>query len=971
MPDATVADLLAALREQPAIRDTWLAQKEIAARAAAHAAPDACPLAPPVAAALAAAGIPALWTHQAEAVAVLRAGHHVVVSTPTASGKSLVYGIPIAEGVAAAPDAMGALCIYPLKALARDQARALAALGEAVAPGVFRLGVYDGDTPRDERERLRRSPPHVLITTPDMLHHGILPNHPTWERFFRRLRFVVVDEVHTYRGVFGSHVAAILRRLWRVARHHGASPLAVASSATIANPGALLEALVGEGGVTVVDRDGAPRSRRHLVLLNPPVGGSSSTLAARVMRTACGLGLRTIAFTGSRRMTELLYTWIADADPALRPRLSAYRAGYRPEERREIEARLSNGDLLGVITTSALEAGIDIGGLDVCVLLGYPGTVTATFQRAGRVGRGVRESAVVLVAGHDALDQYVIRHADEVFGKGAESAVCDPANPEVLKAHLPCAAAELPLREGEGLVAAARARGALDACTKAGTLLQTAVGDAWLAARRRPHPTVDIREVGRSFTIIDPDEEVLGSVSAGRAFAEAHPGAIYLHRGEVWEITALDIDHALARARPARVPYYTEALAEKETEILEVTRVRPLGNTVLRLGRLKVTTRVTGFQRRHTSSRQVLGGEPLDLPPQTMETEGMWIEVPEPIEAHLTATGRHFMGAIHAGEHATIAVVPLFVLCDPGDVGGISYKLHPGVGHPAIFFYDGYPGGVGLTARAFEVAEALLARARDVIRECPCEAGCPGCIHSPRCGNGNNPLDKRAAVETLDILLGAKSLGELAAAAPVAEAPQSLPVREPAAAREPRVVIFDVETQRSAADVGGWDRAHLMRVAVAVACVLPEGTFHEFREDEVPALLRLLEGADCVVGFNCLKFDYAVLSAYTPLDLRRRLHTLDLLVEVERTLGRRASLASLATATLGSTKSADGLQSLEWWKAGDVAKVLAYCRDDVALTRDLYLHGRRAGHVLLDVKGGERVRVAVDFDPARAAVATR
>ncbi|MCI0340965.1 MAG: DUF1998 domain-containing protein, partial [Planctomycetales bacterium] len=725
--------------------------------------------------------------------------------------------------------------------------------------------------------------------------------------------------------------------------------------------------LTGEPDVTVVSEDGSPHAGRVVLFLNPPFGAAPSTLAARVVRAACGLGLRTIAFTQARRMTELLFTWISDAARDLAPRLSAYRAGYRPEERREIEAKLSSGELLGVISTSALEAGIDIGGLDVCVLVGYPGTVTATWQRAGRVGRAGRESLLVLVAGRDALDQYVVRHPAEVFARGAEAAVCDPANPEVLKAHLPCAAAEIPLAAGEPLLEAARARGALDALRKSGALLESAEGGRFLAARKLPHRDVDIREVGGSYTILrEGSDEPIGTLSSGRAFAEAHPGAIYLHRGDTWRVTRLDIPSRLAYAAPADVPYYTEALGERDTEILETTRVRPLGNTVLRLGRLRVTTRVTGFQRRHVGTREVLGAEPLDLPPQAMETEGIWVEVPDRVVEHLSAIEGHVMGAIHAAEHASIAVVPLFVLCDRGDVAGISFTTHPQVGRAVFFLYDGTAGGVGLSTRIFDVAEAVLGRARDAIRDCPCEEGCPACVQSPRCGNGNVPLDKRASVEALRALLGDIPLADLARGeGPPAPAPGPAEPAAPAppAGRPPRVVVFDVETQRSAEEVGGWGNAHLMRVAVVCAWVLPEGEMREYREGEVGDLLRLFDGADLVVGFNCVRFDYSVLSAYTPKDLRK-LPTLDILVEVEKALGHRLPLAHLARTTLGTEKSADGLQSLRWWREGAVEKILAYCRKDVEITRDLYLHGLEKGFLLYDVRPDERVRVPVDFKRA-------
>jgi len=954
------------------------------------------PLAEALRPVLRARGIDALYAHQARAIEALRRGRDVVLATPTASGKSLVYALPALEACLRDPEAR-ALLLFPLRALEQDQRKKLAADIEALhgPPGAQRprVAIYDGDTPAGERRRLRASPPNLLITTPDMLHLGLLPHHESWSRFFRGLGLVVLDELHSYRGVFGSHVAQAMRRLDRVARHHGSRPRFVCASATIANPGEHAANVTGRS-FEVVEADGAARASRDVLLLNP--GGSPYTAAARLFRLAVGCGLRTIAFTKARRVTELLHAWIQAAEPALAHRISSYRAGFLPEERRAIERSLFCGELLGVISTSALEMGIDVGGLDVCILVGYPGSQIATWQRAGRVGR-TGEAAIALVAMPDALDQYLVTHPQAFFERGFEHAVLDPENERILGAHLPCAAAELPLRAGESWLAGERVADALESAVERAELLASESGREWFAARRSPHRAVSLRSAGASFAILearggaeprskDPDDGArgrpgpaqraasearsegearaeseraersrsIGTIGSGHVQSECHEGAIYLHHASAWRVRKLDLEERKVWVEPSDGSTYTRALSEKETTILACERVRPAGNFRLCLGRVRVTTRVTGYERRRVRGQELLGTEPLALPPTAFETRSLWLELPDEIPKALAQAGRHVMGALHAVEHAALSLFPLFALCDRFDVAGITYRQHPELGRAAIFLYDGHEGGLGLAAGLFDRIEALLEATRERLRDCACESGCPGCVHSPRCGNGNRPIDKAGALDALDWLLGDRALAlpaELDAPTPARAEPVPAPA-EPAAC----VLVFDLETQRSAEEVGGWHNAHLMRLALAVVWDSAARRFESFREADVQALIARLAAADLVVGFNARGFDYRVLRGYTDRDLGA-LPTFDLLDAIRARLGFRLSLGHLGQETLGVPKSADGLQSLRWWREGRVDEIERYCQGDVALLRDLFEHARRHGHLVFRTRSGDRVRL--------------
>ncbi|MEW6660571.1 MAG: DEAD/DEAH box helicase [Thermodesulfobacteriota bacterium] len=920
-------------------------------------------LAPSVIAALKRLGIPRLYRHQAEALAQIRDGKHILVATPTASGKTLIYNLPVLEALLKDPRGH-ALYLFPLKALEQDQLKALRELDAALPSPFLRAGIYDGDTPPGDRQAMKAKPPHVLISNPDMLHLGILPHHAAWSDFFKNLRFVVVDEVHTYRGIMGSHMAQVLRRLRRICAHYGAAPQFLFSSATIAKPEEFIHKLTGLE-VEIIEESGAPQSGRHFLFLNPP--GGAATVAAQIFAQAIRQGLATICFTQARKLTELIHLWSQRLVPELRRYISSYRAGFLPEERREIESSLASGRMRGVISTSALEMGIDIGGLDVCILVGYPGTMVTTRQRAGRVGRQGRDSLIVLVAQADALDQYFIKYPDQFFGRPLETAVVDPDNPYVVQEHLPCAAQELPLRENDPFFDLKVHAPVMQELSQERHLLQSAAGDAWFARARFPQKEVNIRGMGESFSIfLEGKKKPLGSIDGHRALRECHPGAVYLHKARTYAVQRLDLERRNIWVEPIEPNYFTRIQTDKDTEILEVREKRQMARFIACTGRLKVTERLLSYEKRRLPGQELMGQVPLELPPSIFETVGMWLEIPDDVKAAVYGEGRHFMGGIHALEHVLISMFPLFALADRYDIGGISHPAHPQVGQAAIFIYDGYPGGVGLAERAYEILEDLLKRTRELIDACPCEDGCPSCVHSPKCGSGNKPLDKEAAILTADLLLG---LTAPAAVAPPRPDPAPLPSAEPAALVETwidarKVGFLDLETCCSAADVGGWGECHRMGVSIAVLGETNPAQMAAYREADLETLGQRLQELDLVVGFNIKRFDYRVLQPYTSIDLAA-LPTFDILEEVNKLLGHRLSLGHLAEKTLGEQKTGDGLLALELYAAGKWEELESYCRQDVLLTQRLFAFGVENGYLLYQHRQGALVRIPVDWGEAR------
>ncbi len=923
------------------------------------------PFPQPLRQALHAMGIRRLYTHQAAALDHLRSGRHVVVATPTASGKSLIYNIAVTETLLQEPHSH-ALYLFPIKALSRDQLDALSTFFQAVPSAApMTAAVYDGDTANHQRAAIRRNPPHVLVTNPDMLHYALLPYHAKWQSFFQGLRYVVVDELHTYRGIFGSHVAQIFRRLRRITDLYGSHPQYVFLSATIGNPGELAQKLIDQP-VETVSQSGSPQALRHFVFMETE--GPLATLAARITLDAVRSGLKTIVFTQSRRMTELVHMSLTRAAPDLAPKVSSYRAGFLPSERRSIEQGLAAGRIAAVISTSALEMGIDIGGLDVCLLVGYPGTIMTTWQRGGRVGRAGRESAVILLPQPDALDQYIVRHPQTFLDGSCETAVTDPDNPAIVAEHLPCAAAEIPLHAEETLPWNPARRQALMAATHRGSLVQSEDGQRWFAASSYPHRGVDIRSVGPSFTIVTPNAQgkaqwiPIGTTDGVRAFKECHPGAVYLHRGRTFVVQSLDLEKRIARAVPENAEYYTWVRSEKETEILETLASKPCTAYVARLGRLRVRERILGYEKKRLFTQELLDFSPLDLPEQVFETVGFWVEIEDTIVEKIRRAGLHFMGGIHAMEHAAISMFPLFALCDRNDIGGISIPLHPQLGKSAVFIYDGYPEGIGLAARGYDIVESLLERTLQLIETCSCDEGCPGCIHSPKCGAGNTPLDKAAALEVLRYMLGRKPLKSEETRNERQENPQSVKVKDRTLTRRKAAIgFFDLETQNLAQDVGCWDYKHLMRVSVAVLYDHNRGEFEVFQEPDVPVLLERLHALDLIVGFNIKHFDFQVLQAYTPRPLKA-LPAFDMLEVLRRQLGFRLSLDHLGEKTLGRKKTADGIQAVQWFRENRWDLLIRYCQDDVSLTRDLFFHALEKGYLVYEDRSGNRLRLSTPWN---------
>ncbi|HEY1117313.1 MAG TPA: Zn-binding domain-containing protein, partial [Acidimicrobiales bacterium] len=668
-----------------------------------------------------------------------------------------------------------ALCLFPTKALAQDQLRSLAALD---LPGVQAV-TYDGDTGRQERGEARRRA-SVLLTNPEMLHCGILPHHAGWARFLSRLRYVVVDEVHLFRGIFGSHVAHVLRRLRRLAAHYGADPVFICSSATIGQPAALASALTGVD-VTAVTDDGSPSGERIVAIWNPPVLDADTGVRASTHGEAAGLvadlvrgGRRTIGFCPSRRSTELVAERVRrQVPPSRRDRVAAYRGGFLADERHQIEAALSEGKLDAVVTTSALELGIDLEGLDACVLDGFPGTVASLWQRVGRAGRRQQQSLAVLVCGADQLDQWIAAHPAELFERPPEPAVINPDNPFVADPHLRCAAFELPLTHDDARYWPGLLDEGVCRLASTGELLVRPPGAGTAGGRgRRGRVSVDspvavwtgggwpVDAVGlRSGSagqvkIVQPDGTPVGTVDRSRAGEVVHEGAVYVHAGRHHRVVELDLERGRAVVLPDDGTTWTTAITRMDLRILGEERSRQIGPIHLALGPISVTTRVTGYERKDVASGERLERVGVDLPPSTLETRGVWQVIPEDVLAGLGLVPDAWPGVLHAAEHAAIGVLPLFAICDRWDVGGVSTARHADTGAPTIVIYDGYPGGAGIAELGFDVAERHLAATAQVIAACGCRAGCPSCVQSPKCGNGNEPLDKDGALRLLAALSG-------------------------------------------------------------------------------------------------------------------------------------------------------------------------------------------------------------------------
>jgi DEAD/DEAH box helicase domain-containing protein len=696
----------------------------------------------------AAIGVPQLYAHQRAAWEAAARGEHVLTTTGTASGKTLAFNLPVLDALARQPKSR-ALYLYPTKALAQDQFRTLS--GYAVPR--LRPAIYDGDTPTEQRWQIRNGS-NVILTNPDMINVGVLPNHDRWGDVLSNLRYVVVDEAHVYRGVFGSHVANVLRRLLRLARIYGAEPQFLLASATISNPGELGAALLGEQ-VTVIGDDAAPRAERTVVLWNPELLDAELGLRASALAEAAKLqalfvdrGLRTLTFAKSRKAAELIHRFTADrlGDDT---HLSPYRAGYTAQQRREIERRLAEGELLGVSATNALELGIDIGLLDVVISVGFPGTVASLRQQWGRAGR--RGSGLaVLVASEDGLDQFFMREPDKLLGRRVEAAILDHASPRLLSGHVRAAAYEAPITDDD---ASTLGPEAVRAAHHDPELKPTPAGIVW-GGKDHPAARISLRSSEPdAFTVVNgASGDVLGLVERSRAYSTVHEGAVYLHLGESFLVRELDQATLHAVVDPFSGNWYTQAKKETMTTIVEPRLVQRRAGLELSFGEIEVTEQIVGYERRTISGQERIELVALDLPATTFATEAVWF-LPEPEQLAGLGEMPKLLGTLHAAEHALIALLPLWAMCDRWDIGGLSTNLHPQTGRPTVFVYDGHAGGVGITERGFAQFEGWVADTAAMIRGCPCSSGCPSCVQSPKCGNLNDMLDKDGAQIFLERLV--------------------------------------------------------------------------------------------------------------------------------------------------------------------------------------------------------------------------
>ncbi|HET9169974.1 MAG TPA: DEAD/DEAH box helicase [Actinospica sp.] len=716
---------------------------------------------------LRASGVENPWSHQAQAAELLHAGRHTVLATGTASGKSAGYLLPALSRLLSDANAGKrtgtVLYLAPTKALAADQARRLRALDLPLPPAVC----LDGDTSGEERRWIREHGAFIL-SNPDMLHYSILPDHRRWSSFLRRLTYVVIDECHGYRGVFGAHVAAVIRRLRRLCAHYGADPVFALASATTADPEATASRLTGLQ-VTPVTEDGSPHGRVLFALWEPPLTDARGERGAPTRRTAvaetatlladlAGERVRTVAFVRSRRGAELVSV-MAREDLSRSggdgTQIAAYRAGYLREDRRALEAALQSGRLTAVAATNALELGVDIAGLDAVLLSGYPGTRASLWQQAGRAGRGGQEALAVLVARDDPLDTYLVHHPEALFGKPVEATVFDPENPYVLWGHLCAAASELPLREKDLELFGPGTPSLVTELTASGWLRKRADGWFWT----RPERAADLSDLrgmgGEPIRIIEADTgRLLGMADGGSAAGAVHPGAVYLHQGEAYLVRDLDLDDAIALVEPKDPGYATYAREVAQVRIVREDRSEDWNpHCRIAYGTVAVTSQVVGYLKRDSRTGQVLGEEPLDLPEHTLTTRAVWWTVtPAGLEDALLASP-DIPGAAHAAEHASIGLLPLFADCDRWDLGGLSAAEHPDTGLATVFVHDGLPGGAGFAERGYAKAREWLTATLEAIRACECRTGCPSCVQSPKCGNGNEPLDKTGAIRLLEVLL--------------------------------------------------------------------------------------------------------------------------------------------------------------------------------------------------------------------------
>lgn len=685
-----------------------------------------------------------LYSHQARAIDLIARDEEILLASPTASGKTLAFNLPVLDHLIRNPESR-ALYLYPTKALSNDQLNTLREmdqyLGAELAPRV-----YDGDTPQHMRKRIRNES-RVVLSNPYALHH-YLPWHEKWDKFFKNLDYIVLDEVHHYRGVFGSNVSFLFRRLQRIAQFYGSDPNFILASATIANPDEHAKQLIGRQP-RIISENGSPRGKKFFVLWdsNEDEQTSPHQQTSNLMAYFVSRGMQTLCFTLSRRMAELISKWSDEKTDKTTPVFS-YRAGYKPEERREIEKELRSGLLRGVASTNALELGVDIGGLDAVVISGYPGTMVSTWQQAGRAGRGVEQSVAVLVGFENPLDQYFMHNPDRFFGRRLEHAIVDLENEHIVAGSLLCAASELPIKEEEWLFNYVPQ---IERLQEEGLLRETPMGYVY-SGTKRPQQSVQLNNIGEErVEVIDTEGELVETMEVPQAMREAHPGAVMLHQGDTYLVEQLNLDQRVARAEKRTVDYYTQSLSDSNLKTLNTIRSKWIGNLEVSFGRIQVRERYLSYRVKKFG--QVVSNHSLNLPPLEFETEGVWISIPQEIAARVERASLDFEGGMHGLEHALIAMVPVHSMCDRWDIGGLSIPSRRDFEHNSVYIYDAYQGGIGISEKIFELIRKLLITTRELVESCNCEDGCPSCIYSPKCGNNNEPLDKEATIFILDRIL--------------------------------------------------------------------------------------------------------------------------------------------------------------------------------------------------------------------------
>ncbi|MCL0052356.1 DEAD/DEAH box helicase [Peptococcaceae bacterium] len=692
-----------------------------------------------------------LYKHQCKAIEKLRVGKNIIITTPTASGKTLAFNIPIFERLKYDKSAT-ALYLYPAKALANDQLKVIEEFeklsGIRVTPNV-----YDGDTPSHKRPKIRENS-RIIMSNPYMLHQT-LPWHYGWKKFLSNLKFIVIDEAHTYRGVFGSNVAFLIRRLRRICNYYGSEPQFILSTATLANPIEFSEKLVGVKFELIAD-DGSPKEKKYFIFYNPYFDGTGTLSTHQETKDLFQFfiknNLQTLCFTTSRKMAELIAHRSKKEKPHLEDKIAVYRAGYLPEERREIERNLKNGILRGVASTNALELGIDIGSLDAVIISGYPGTIISTLQQAGRAGRRTNESIAVLVAFHNPLDQYLMKHPEVFFDKKSyEHAIIDLSNPHIIYGHLMCAASEIPIKLAEEkMYFGDNAEDILETLEKEGLVQKTP--DGWIyTGKGRAAEAVRLDNISSDTFRVICDGKLLETMDRTQAYREAHKGAVLFHQGETYIVEDLDLEDLTVKVNKKDVDYYTEALKTVDISILEEIENNKIGHFSVSFGEVEVNEQYVEYLIK--KYERVIGRGKLDLPPLNFETTGLWFTIPQDIRERIENEKLHFFGGLHGIEHAMVGIMPLHVMCDRWDIGGVSSSIHPDTKKPTVFIYDSFEGGIGLTERAFELIEKIVKMTYELVRDCKCDEGCPACIYSPKCGNENKPLDKKATILILKEIL--------------------------------------------------------------------------------------------------------------------------------------------------------------------------------------------------------------------------